>query len=259
MPEEKTSIFNTDPADETEGERLSLRAYIAEHIRKKTQETGSEPREIEVFNPYRQLLTPKMPSGSHINKLDVDFGEGLEHLLPTPVTRYKVIKSRLIGEIAAVQARLARYLAVPHPTAETEAQVTALKERLVVLERHHEEVSVALMQMYANGTAAIQVNLWHQGAVQWVSGVTSGIASELGRWLQQVGVGGHANEIRELCSQINEIQNVLAEELRRPGVSSGELSHLITESDHKMRELENRARQLREQGWKSRFLPDKTS
>ena len=253
MPEEKArqqsrqAIFKEDPARQTgEGEHLSLRAYIAEHLQKK-----AETPQQRAFNPYEhgQFFLPDQALGGYLNKLDVNFGEGLEHLLPTPAIRYKVIKSRLNTQIAQVQAQLNRHRGVPHPTAETQAQIATLAGHLAILRAHDQEVSMRLQQMFGDGGTIVQLGHWRQAASLWASGLLYGLQC----WWDEKGPGVQSAAIRTLCREIREIQTVLDEQMRRPGISPAELSHLIVESEQKIRQLEARASESRQSNWKNRL------
>jgi len=118
-----------------------------------------------------------------------------------------------------------------------------------VLKRHDAEVGAILQQSYEGANTVVQLGIWQEEMTRWMDN----LSAQMGRWWRQTGLTGQSSEIRDLCREIAEIQDVLGEQMRRPGISAAEVSHLIVESDQKIRQLERRANGLQEKQAQSPF------
>jgi hypothetical protein len=280
----RLDIFKVDPTAVAADDSLGLRSAITSHLQG-TPPSGPMPtrswqspsvRQAQGVNPaseagktnqlrdalaHATYLSKSGNSGqadatevgTQLNHVDAQAASGIEHLLPTPSIRYKVVEERLSREIQALEAKLTQYLNIAKPTPAMQRQIYGLQVQYETLKEHRAQVQQQLAQLYPEGEIAF--TLTHQ--IQFVKRQVSQSTQQSMAALSPVRlIRSTRPEVQSLVegnTQITQLADLLEAQLRQPGASAETLSQVINQLDHQILQVDRQAQQLRSrQSWRDK-------
>lgn len=234
--EESLALFQTET--QATGQ-LSLESILSRHLAGHAAGTNAPPLDraaLQQFQSFYHNTTAEVRFvGTQMNQVDIQTGKGLESYLPTPLTRFRVIKQRLTADIAALETQLQQYESTLTETSEESrlqdptlnSLVHAVKKRLWILRRHENRVDLALAQMTQ------QFGLLPQLSDQLET--IGSQASQVGMALKSV--FGPASKLQGLIQQVEALGHLIEEQLSHPQPNTSVLSDLYLRYERAIREL----------------------
>lgn len=243
---------NTD----TNGDELSLRSHISKHFFGSDTEQPShqKPKKPQALEKQKPTFTrpantvPTSPAGHQLYGLDTELQSGIEHLLPTPSFRYRIMKERIRRERDALEAQLKEYQALSNPSDALRDKIQTLRKKLLVLQRHENHVNYKINQLYGNHNWVFHaVNLWQKFKHQWQQGSKQFENSlNIQKALHQLDPKrAHLNNLNQRMAYLT---NVLDSQLSQNTLHADELADVMNQYDRTCKQAAQLQAQLPKDG-----------
>jgi uncharacterized protein YdcH (DUF465 family) len=242
--DKKQALFKQDPVSGSP--RISLRDYINQHLNGE----DIEPEQVAVApsapTPNIQPILSNAPhekqlAGQRLNSLDIEMGAGLEQYLPTPLFRLRVGKKRVSDDIAELKATLNKYDRLPEQSEELKKRIKALREHLWTLELHQAQIDAELESYLSKGSIFYSVLQQSKG---WQEAFFVGF-----NWLRHLLIrllyGKAYESIESANTELQMIKDLFAKRLQDRHTSDTELSQLLNQYEHMLRQAESNVSRLK--------------
>jgi len=222
LPFEKPCV---KPDDTMTGEGLpSLQHRIAQHLSRQGERPFSEP--AQAFETDGKDETTRL-TGARLDAQDITLVAGLEQYLPTPMFRFRVMKKRLSGTIAALEARLGQYQSLTNPPASLTQRMTLLEEQLLILKLKEQQVDEHLSRIIPYGCFWYTLSRY----AQRMTDMTDGFSRRLYRIVMRCLQGPRYQDVQATCQQLTTIHALMRERLNDYAVSAEEMAQLLVYYD----------------------------
>ena len=210
---------------------------------------------VTYLSPKSHTAGSRTGLGTQLNHLDTESVSGIEHMLPTPSIRYRVMEERLNREIKAIEAKVRQYENIAHPSPTIVEQLAGLQAQYQTLLEHRNHVQQGLAKLYPEGDMAFTLTHQIRFAKNRVKQSTNGAIQTFSplRWIRST--QPEVQALTESNTQITQMAQILETQLQDPGASHESLSQVINQLDQQIANVERQANQLRER----RSLRDKVN
>ncbi|MBY0450178.1 MAG: hypothetical protein K2X01_06080 [Cyanobacteria bacterium] len=266
-------------ADESGGEgadNISLRSYISRHLENQMQQEledlSDSPDSFDQDNPdsaaplsqragkakaglLSSQLNPFYQSsandpassknGYQLNALDTELSAGIEQYLPTPIVRLRIVKERLVRDIATVERRLEQFRSMTVLSSEAKEKLALLEQRYLSLKAHEAQVSDELTMLLAKQSWVFRLiqQVQHLNHNVQNTGAPLAEMASLSYWMGKL--DPQKETLVNLNSHLKDVKEVLADHYQRPSLASHEIAEIVNHYDHVVRELDLLADEIR--------------
>ncbi len=247
---QEQTLFQIDSESEPSG---SLSDYIAKHLMNRDE---SLDKIVEQNEPQADLYSiipnsfynavnqnAAQQTGRVLNQVDSQLANSqMERYLPTPTTRYQMMKSRITKELEVLHRELSGYKHLDG--AEYYSKIQALETRIQLLEARLKEADQNLSSL--NPFQSLYQNVKKQ-TDELTKPKENTKTPQIGFWKF---VPNQKREVREeiayVQSELSSLQKLMADHLDDPCFTPQQLSRLINQYDANLRKAERLMATLKE-------------
>ena len=237
-PEHHNDLFHIDPEAAEVG---SLSNYIMKHLQQRQEPEAPGPfvAENKPFwqNQIYQTRTDAAGEGTGmiLHHLDSQLANsGLEKYLPTPATRYQMMRDRIGRELDELYAALKHYREFPGE--EYHAKIEALEQRSSLLQRKVFELDQRISKL--NPFQSMYSKLQHWAASPGEASTWTLIPNAKDKLRQEVGA---------VQQELESLKHILETHLHDPSFSPQQLSRVVNQYDSYLKKAERLSDELRNQ------------
>ncbi len=263
-------------ADESGGEgadNVSLRSYISRHLENQMQQEFEDLADSpdhdnsdlaasisqragkakagllsSQLNPFYQSSANDPASsknGYQLNALDTELSAGIEQYLPTPIVRLRIVKERLVRDIATVERRLEQFRSMTVLSPEAKEKLALLEHRYLSLKAHETQVSEELTLLLAKQSWVFRLiqQVQHLNHSVQNTGAPLAEMASLSYWMAKL--DPQKETLVNLNTHLKDVKEVLADHYQRPSLASHEIAEIVNHYDHVVRELDMLADEIR--------------
>lgn len=254
LPEETPDIFES-------GSR-ALGSSLAETISKHLQHPQSDPLGHadptegenylfdQVYGKYQGENT--RPLHIHLNQTDYELSSGLEQLLPSPATRYSVVKKRLDSEIATLKQQVAQYQvlaknATGSAKQELQGQIDGIQSKLAVLYQHHEEATVALMRIRQQAGGITSASAQWRDLQSQVGIFKQALTQNLTKTLKMLTTPPARQAFEASYEHIQSIESLIQAQMAQPTPDADTLGALFLQYERAVADFERQGKAMQQE------------
>lgn len=246
-----SSLFQTQ---ESGSDELSLRSHIAKHFSgsdteqppSSSSQQADEKPPITFTRPAS--ITPSIPAGHQLYGLDTELQAGIEHLLPTPSVRYRIMKERIQNERSALQKQLEEYRALKSPSDKVQEKVQTLQKKLLTLKRHEAHVDYKIHQMYGSRSWVFQaISVW-QNMKSTIEAGQQKIAQALNMQQALHRIDPKRAQLNAFNQRMSYLTQVLDGQLNQKTLHADELADVMNQYDRTAKQAALLQQQLPQDG-----------
>ncbi|MBK8189944.1 MAG: hypothetical protein IPK79_05785 [Vampirovibrionales bacterium] len=233
----------------------SLHDYLAQRLRQ-PQDLDARPVDALDFadsqGPFLLIPVgdsypgaPSLPasvSGRRLDGMDTEMNAGIEHLLPSPSIRLRIVKERLTRERIALTTRLAQYAQqyeqMKNPSPALSEQMAALESRLQIMRAHEDDVDAQLKALFLSGAPAF---LWSDRFRHARQRVMRAVTTTLGLLSLDAlltRLNPKRRQRERIQAQLTDLAQMFAARQAARGAGAAEVSDIINAYDRLLTQLE---------------------
>lgn len=247
-----------EPTDDGQGVG-SLRDYLARHLQQ-AQDTPDRPPQspasganafawVPPPGAYPASTAPTLACGRQLNGMDTEMNAGIEHLLPTPAIRLRVVKERLVRERAALELKLEGYGQIERPSAALREEITLMQTRLATLCAHERQIDTEIRALFLSGTPDF---LWSDRCQRWRRGLSHAVG-HVWHWVSLTPLREklHGERLRRerALARLHDLSQMLATHQASASPTAHEVSDIINAYDRTLVQLEAMRRRAAQPSW----------
>ncbi len=231
----------------------SLRSFIKKRLNGSNDEASEESGPLfkteAVFEhkiPVNALVTR---GGNRLNAIDTEWSAGIEHYIPTPTFRLRVMKERLNKELAELEDELQRYQFLNHPSEETRHKIHQLTLRVETTRLHLERVNLQLDDIMMSQSpffnlfmklSIFAIPLTTPWTVYWEA---LNRFIDVHQWLRRIDPS--RAQLNQYAQQLSTLNIVLEKGVNNPLVEASEISDVINQYELTVKQIEQLQTELK--------------
>jgi hypothetical protein len=242
MPEQELPQNQTNLPEEDSYNVGSLSDYIARHLQKRnTPQLEKSQESMPQLAPQGDSYpsSKRTGSGMVLHHLDTQLvGDHLEQYLPTPSTRYHMIRERLGNELKEIYQELNQYRQFSGN--EYQDKIDAREKRASLLQRKIFELDLKISKLnpFQSMYKTLQMFAMKAAPEIFPPGKSSG-------WTIIPNRDRLQDEVASINQQLQSLQHILEEQLHDPSFTAQQLGRLINQYDINLKKAEKLTEELR--------------